>query len=245
MTDSQEKIQKLAEILAGSWSRSDFKDDRVKITGLVKSDVVKITLSEIEQLAGLLKSSNPKVRYGTIKVLGLFGKHANPFVNDFTKDFFKYDGEQQRGILEALHLIGTKDVLLEYGKLLDEMQQPIQSFYKLVFFVSEFMRDYPLEGLTIISKISKFERIWEMYKITIQEVLLKESLAEDQPEHLIYRPPPIGMSQEQERRRVEYGITKMNIQTAIKTVFEQEKSKDKATKKEAKKILKKLKKAIL
>lgn len=247
MTDKNKNSLLLVEILSSPWSTTDFSNEKVKITGMRKSDTVEIGISEIDLIAKMLENEDPKIQISAKKIIGLFGENANPYIKKISKNFKQFDEKEQIEIIHSLRRIGTKEALAEIGLLIDS-KPTYDVLFDTIFYLSELLDDFPILGLTTILKCSNNREIWTMVKGSFRESLASKLNPDQKPlinlSIKLERKPPIGISQEMARQRIQLNLALDKITETMDIIFQLERSDKKEESKAAKNLLKEIKSLV-
>ncbi len=247
MKDNNKNSLLLVEILSSPWSTTDYSGEKVKITGMKKSDTVEIKVSEIDLIAKMLEHEDPKIQIGAKKILGLFGENANAYIKQISKNFKRFDEKEQIEIILSLRRIGTEEALNEIGLMIDT-KPSYDVLFDTIYYLSELLEDFPVLGLSTILKCSNNRDMWIMLEGSFRESLIvgqdpnREALNDLSTK--IKREPPIGISQEMEKDRIQLDYTFDRIAETVILIFQLEKSTKKEESKEAKKLLKRIKSLV-
>ncbi|HUT82898.1 MAG TPA: hypothetical protein VMZ29_17010 [Candidatus Bathyarchaeia archaeon] len=246
MTKLNDKSKKLDDLLNAPWVSFDQVDEGVKITGMTKSDYITIDASELDLVKKQLQSKENKRVYGAIKILGYFGLKAKPFLKDISKNIFEFNEQEQNEILQSMKRIDSKEFLVEMGEIIDK-NPSYDLLFDIVFYISELLKEYPIEGLLTILKCSSNKEMWIVLKNNFETGLNKLEKPFDPKAELLSRielETPIGISQEMERKRIQYNITKDNIYKALRKIQDLTIDANKTISISAKKALKTIKSKI-
>lgn len=241
MNQKNEIKEKISDILLSSWTSIELKDEIVQITGLKKTDTYNISASDLEIVTELLKG-NEKLRIGAVKILGLFGKHSIHYLKKITQNFPKDNPTLQKEVLLALKRINGIESIAQFSSLISaDMDYDI--LFELVLYLSEMLRDYPFEGIVAILNCVKHNQIWSVIETQLRKSINQSTTEFDQMlifKEKLEKPPPIGISQEMERKRIEYNITMDNIDKGVLKIIEISKDKKESKSKDAQKLIKKI-----
>jgi hypothetical protein len=246
MTTKKKKSIEILDILTSTWSTSEYSNEKVKLSGLKKTDTIEIDVSEIGLIASMLKNDDSKVKIGAVNILGMFGKNANAYVKQIAQLYVKVDEKERSQIVTTLSVIGTLDALKEFGPII-ETQPSYDAMFEILFHILTFFSEYPIECLDVILSSKNHEQIWSVIKDRFRialETPPEKVLEFDIKKDFLDNRTPIGISQEMERKRVEKNAVFSSIDECIAKIILLQKSENKAESKAAKDIIKKVRKAL-
>lgn len=246
MTNKKKKSIEILDILTSTWSTSEYSEEKVKLSGFRKTDLVEIDVSEIGLIASMLKNKNPKVQAGAVYILGLFGKNANSYVKQISQLYASLEEKDRGQIITTLAVIGTMDALKELSNIIETIPS-YDATINILFHIGTFFAEYPIESLDAVLSCKKHEQVWTVIKDRFRiglETPPENVLNFDIKKHLHDNRTPIGISQEMERKRVEMNAVLSKIDENLAKVILLKKSEVKAERKAAKDLLSKIKKAL-
>ncbi|MFW9924483.1 MAG: hypothetical protein ACFFDW_14460 [Candidatus Thorarchaeota archaeon] len=245
MNSKNEIKEKISDILLSPWTSIETKDGNVQITGMKKTDTYNITPSDLEIVVELLKEDE-KQRIGAVKILGLFGKYSIPYLKKITQTFSTGSAALQKEILLALKRSNSKESVEEFSSLISA-DVDYDILFELILYLSEILIDYPIEGMMAILNCVKHKQMWSVIETQLRKSINQSTKEIDQMlkfKEKLEKPPPIGISQEMERKRIVYNITMDNIDKGILKIHEISMNDKDNKSKDAKNLIKKIKKMI-
>ncbi|MBN1330257.1 MAG: hypothetical protein JXA54_12355 [Candidatus Heimdallarchaeota archaeon] len=246
MMKINDKLEKLTNLLDGPWISYEQVSDGIKVTGLVQLDFVIIEMSDFDLILKLLKSTENKRIFGAIKILSFFGVKAKPYLKEMTKKILDFNENEQNEILQSMRRIEKKTFLVEMAELI-EMNPPFEFLFNIIFFVSELLEEYPINGLFTILKCSNNKEMWELIKDYLRTGINKLEKTYDPKTELISkfeREPPIGISQDMETKRIQRNLIQDNINKALRKIDDLITNEKTTESKQAKKAIKSIKNKI-
>jgi len=247
MTNRSNKSEKLKEILSYSWSTLKRLESGIEITGMTKDDSVVISDSEIKLVFELLKADNAKIRIGAIEILAEFEELSKSYIKEIIKDFQTYSVKEQIIILNALQRIAREDIFESLVQLINATLD-YDILLEIAFIIGIYLTEKPIEGIDSLLKLSINKHIWGIITRNLRSAINRATQPDKFKNSIAVKfdePPPIGISEEGERRRNMLSSIEANIDLAITKLVEMERqSKNKKERSEAKKIIEKVKKRI-